>query len=66
MKGVNLEQLNLVAKLVTKDGMEHALVQLHQLQSHSPGFILGLNTFSVKGKKKKKRHGKELERNFFE
>ena len=54
MKGVNLEQLNLVAKLVTKDGMEHALVQLHQLQSHSPGFILGLNTFSVKGKKKKK------------
>ena len=26
MKGVNLEQLNLVAKLVTKDGMEHALV----------------------------------------
>ena len=54
MKGVNLEQLNLVAKLVTKDGMEHALVQLHQLQSHSPGFILGLNTFSVKGEKKKK------------
>lgn len=55
MKGVNLEQLNLVAKLVTKDGMEHALVQLHQLQSHSPGFIPGLNTFPVKEKKKKKR-----------
>jgi len=53
MKGVNLEQLNLVAKLVTKDRMEHALVQLHQLQSHSPGFIPGLNTFSVKEKKKR-------------
>lgn len=66
MKGVNLEQLNLVAKLVTKDGMEHALVQLHQLQSHSPGFIPGLNTFPVKEKKKKKGRGKELERNFFE
>ena len=66
MKGVNLEQLNLVARLVTKDGMEHALVQLHQLQSHSPGFIPGLNTFPVKEKKKKKVHGKELERNFFE
>lgn len=66
MKGVNLEQLNLVAKLVTKDRMEHALVQLHQLQSHSPGFIPGLNTFSVKEKKKKGGHGKELERNFFE
>ena len=53
MKGVNLEQLNLVAKLVTKDRMEHALVQLHQLQSHSPGFIPGLDTFSVKEKKKR-------------
>ena len=63
MKGVNLDQLNLLAKVVTKDRMEHALVQLRQLQSHSPGFIPGLNTFSVKGKKKK-RHGKELERNF--
>ena len=55
MKGVNLDQLNLVAKAVTKDRMEHALVQLRQLQSHSPGFIPGLNTFSVKGKKKKKK-----------
>ena len=62
MKGVNLEQLNLVAKLVTKDGMEHALVQLHQLQSHSPGFILGLNTFSVKEKKKKKTRKRTREK----
>ena len=62
MKGVNLEQLNLVAKLVTKDGMEHALVQLHQLQSHSPGFILGLNKFSVKEKKKKKTRKRTREK----
>lgn len=66
MKGVNLDQLNLVAKVVTKDSMEHALVQLHQLQSHSPGFIPGLNTFSVKGKKKKKTWKRTREKRLFE
>lgn len=41
--------------------MEHALVQLYQPQNHSLGCIPGLRTFS---RRKLRRHGKGLGRNF--